>query len=159
MHFNENKFKRGLLLYVLIHPFLFIVNILDFIIGLILPYKYEDSELPEKDAVLSEITDPSNPSSPYRSTLYPDLISVDDPNANLYTKFKLSVKKYADLKTMGVREINSIDDEIQPNGKIFKKYSLGNYKWSTQAKTFEKINNFSNGLLSIGLKSEMNVSF
>lgn len=159
MHFNENKFKRSVLLYILIHPFLFIVNILDFIIGLILPYKYEDCELPEKDAILSKLTDSSDPGSPYRSTLYPDLMTVDNPNSNLYTKFASCVEKFADLKTMGVREINSIDDEVQSNGKTFKKYSMGEYKWSTQTKMFEKINNFSNGLLSIGLKSEMNVSF
>ncbi len=157
MHHDGEKFKRAILLYVFIHPFLFIVNILDFIIGLILPYKYEDSELPEKDAILSRRTDPSDPSSPYRSTLYPELFTTDDPNMNLYKKFEMGVKKFGDLKTMGVREVLSIDDEMQPNGKVFKKLALGQYKWSTNTKLFERINNFSNGLLSVGLKSDMNV--
>lgn len=157
MAFNGKKFKRGILLYALIHPFLFIVNILDFIIGLILPYKYEDNELPEKDCVLSELTDKSDPSSAFRSTLFPDLIAVEDSDTNMYKKFEAGVRNFTDLKTMGVREIHSIDDEVQPNGKVFKKFSLGEYKWSTYGKMFERINNFSNGLLSIGLKSDMNV--
>ena len=155
--FNWKKFRRGLLLYVVIHPFLFIVNILDFVVGLILPYKYEDNELPEKDAVLSEHTDKSDPSSPFRSTLFSDLIQVEDPDSNMYKKFEVGAKKYKDLRTMGVREVLSIDDEKQPNGKIFKKFSLGAYKWSTYGKMFDRINNFSDGLLSIGLKSDNNV--
>jgi long-chain acyl-CoA synthetase len=157
MAFNGKKFKRGVLLYGLIHPFLFIVNILDYIIGLILPYKYEDNELPEKDTVLSKLTDSSDPSSPFRSTIFTDLFTVEDPETNMYKKFEEGVKKFTDLKTMGVREIHSIDDEVQPNGKVFKKFSLGEYKWSTYGKMFERINNFSNGLLSIGLQSDMNV--
>lgn len=114
-------------------------------------------KLPEKDSVLSELVDKSDPSSPFRSTLFPDLIGVEDPDMNLYKKFESGVKNFTDLKTMGIREIHSIDDEVQPNGKVFKKFSLGEYKWSTYGKMFERINNFSNGLLSIGLKSDMNV--
>ena len=157
MSFNWKKFKRGLLLHVVIQPFLFVVNILDFIIGLILPYKYEDNELPEKDAVLSELTNKTDPSSPYRSTLYPDLFTVDDPDMNMYKKFEMGARKYTDLKTLGVREVLSIDDEVQPNGKVFKKFSLGDYKWSTYGKMLQRISDLSNGLLHVGLKSDMNV--
>ena len=66
-------------------------------------------------------------------------------------------KKFWNNKTLGVREILSIDDEVQPNGKVFKKFSLGGYKWSTYETTYEKVNNLSNGLLSLGLKSNDSV--
>ena len=68
-------------------------------------------------------------------------------------EFVTAAKKYWNNKTLGIREILSIDDEKQPNGKVFKKLSLGGYKWSTYENTYEKVNNLSNGLLNLGLKS------
>lgn len=35
--------------------------------------------------------------------------------------FFRAVKKYSNVQTLGVRELFSIEDEIQSNGKIFKK--------------------------------------
>jgi len=154
--FNQ-KAGRFMLKYLVIHPFLFLVGIIDFIIGLIVPYKYRDSELPDKDSVLTTITDKNDPKSAYRSVMTDDLIRVEDPNTNLYKEFAKAVKEHADRKTMGVREIISIDDEVQPNGKVFKKYSLGQYKWQTYETVKERIDNFSNGLLKLGLKSNKNV--
>jgi long-chain acyl-CoA synthetase len=75
----------------------------------------------------------------------------------MYTLLERGVKKFKNLKTMGVREVLSIDDETQPDGKVFKKYDQGEYKWITYDRMFDKVNNFSNGLLSIGLKSGQNV--
>ena len=149
--------KQNLGIYLIIHPVLFIINIIDFIIGLIIPNKYDDETLPDKDSVLTELTDKSDSSSAYRSTIFPDLMVLEDPNINVYKQFEASVKKYADVKTIGVREVLSIEDEKQPNGKSFKKYSLGEYKWTTYSRMYEKVNKFSNGLLNINLKSDMNV--
>jgi len=140
--------------YILITPFLFIVSIIDFLIGLIVPYKYEDPELPDKNAILTELTDKTNPNSPYRSTMASDLVRLADPNTNIYEEFTKCVKAYWDKKTLGIREILSIDDEVQPNGKVFKKYSLSsNYKWTSYEDVYKRVNNLSNGLLSLGLKS------
>ena len=36
---------------------------------------------------------------------------------------------------------------------MFKKLSLGNYKWSTYETVLKRVNNLSNGLLKMGLKS------
>jgi long-chain acyl-CoA synthetase len=149
--------KQNLVLYLVIHPVLFIINILDFIIGLLIPNKYNDETLPDKGSKLAELTDKSDPSSAYRSTLYPDLMRLEDKNMNVYKQFEMSVKKFADLNTIGTREVHSIEDEKQPNGKSFKKFSLGDYKWTTYARMHEKVNNLSNGFLNIDLKSDMNV--
>lgn len=143
--------------YFIIYPFLYLVGFLDLIIGLILPYKYEDNKLPDKNAVLSKLVDETDPKSPYRSTLFNDLIKVENKNANLFEELTKCVKLYHDTLTMGVRELLSIDDEVQPNGKVFKKFSLGSYKWSTLEQVYERINSISNGLLTIGLKSNQNV--
>jgi long-chain acyl-CoA synthetase len=143
--------------YVIIYPFLHVVGLIDFIIGLIVPYKYEDSELPDKNARLTEHVDKSDPYSPYRSVLVTDLITCNEPNASIYSEFKANFKQFADISTLGVRELLSIDDEVQPNGKVFKKHNLGSYKWQTYEQMNERIEHLSNGLLNIGLKSNQNV--
>jgi long-chain acyl-CoA synthetase len=149
--------RRWTAKYLVIYPFLFVVGIFDFIIGLILPYKYDDDKLPDKNTVLSRHVDSSDSSSPFRSTMFNDLVRTETKSVNLYSKLAENIEQQRDMKTMGVREIVSIDDELQPNGKVFKKYELGDYKWMTYAQIFDRINNFSNGLLSIGLKSNQNV--
>jgi long-chain acyl-CoA synthetase len=143
--------------YLLIHPLLFLVKIIDYILSLILRNKLKDDKLPDKNAVLSRQVNPKDPSSPFRSTLFDDLIRTTVKSTNLYNKLAEVIDKYRALNTLGVREILSMSDEVQPNGKSFKKYDLGEYKWMTYAQVFERINNFSNGLLSIGLKSNQNI--
>lgn len=157
MEINKKKIGRFLALYFVIYPFLFLVGIIDFIGSLLLPYKYEDDTLPDKNAILSEQTDKTDPKSAFRSTMATDLLKVDDVNANLYDEFANNYKKFGDMKTMGVREVLSIDDEKQPNGKVFKKFSLGDYKWIKYDELFDKINNISNGFLKVGLKSDQNI--
>jgi long-chain acyl-CoA synthetase len=158
MEYNLQGILRFLGLYVLIHPFLFIVGIFDFIIGLIIPYKYEDSQLPDKNSTLTYQVDKSDPKSAYRSSTTNELIRIQDKNLNLYKRLAEAVTNYKETLTMGVREIVSIDDEVQPNGKVFKKYNLANsYTWSSLNDFYERINNLSNGLLHIGLKSDQNV--
>ena len=154
---STRKARRFLAKYFLYKPFLFIVSIFDFFIGLILPYKYDDPALPDQNGVFSRQVDPKDPKSPYRSTLVNDLLVVESKEINLYSCLQEAVKTYFDLKTMGVREILAIDDEVQPNGKVFKKHRLGQYKWMKYEEVLNRVDNFSNGLLHTGLKSNMNI--
>jgi len=125
------KGKEFVAKYLIIGPFLHVVGVLDFLIGLVIPYKYDDVDLPRPKSTLSKITDASDPSAPYRSTLAADLVRLENKETNIYEEFKTAAKKYWYNQTMGVREVLSIDDEMQPNGKVFKKLSLGSYKWTT----------------------------
>ena len=147
---------------LIIHPFLFLIDIIDCFMDLILPYNNQNknNSYPEKNAVLSVQLDKSDPYSPWRSTLSNDLFHIDNENANIYDEFLNNYKKFAQygVKTLGIREVLSVNDELQPNGKIFKKFSLSNdYKWSTYQDVLDRINNISNGLLKIGLNSDQNV--
>lgn len=135
----------------LIYPFLTILGFVDFFISLLLPYKYKDPKLPNKHEELTVLSDKNDPSSAYRSKSPCDFSVGNDDN--IYNEFAKSVYKYANFNTLGVRELFSIDDDIQPNGKIFKKLSLGSYKWTTYEMVLKRVNNLSNGLLKIGLKS------
>jgi long-chain acyl-CoA synthetase len=146
---------------LIIYPFLYLISIIDYIIGLILPYNYQNKHLyPDRNAVLSEQVDKSDPNSPWRSTLARDLFHIENQNANVYDEFLNNYKKFANagVRTLGIREVLSINDELQPNGKIFKKFSLSDdYKWTSYQDVLDRINNISNGLLKIGLKSNQNV--
>jgi long-chain acyl-CoA synthetase len=150
---NENQILEQIAKYVVIKPFIFLIAIIDFILSFILPKKYDDSDLPDRDVKFAGLIDSSNPSSPYRSSLSSDLIRIADINTNLFTEFEKACREYGDLKTLGLREMLSIDDEVQPNGKVFKKYSLGNYLWNTYEEMYQRVVNLSNGMLKLGLKS------
>ena len=121
--------------YIFIYPFLFVVGIFDFLFGLILPYKYDDASLPDKNSVLTLQTNIDDPRSPYRSTMTDDLLHISDKNLNLYSTLVNKVDEYADTETMGIREVLNLEDEQQPNGKVFKKYNLANsFTWSSYRK-------------------------
>ena len=46
-------------------------------------------------------------------------------------------QEYPTRRALGTRELISEEDEKQPNGRVFKKSTYGEYKWLT----FEQINN------------------
>ena len=154
---EDDSVKEKLAKWLFIYPFLFVVGTLDFLLGLVVPFKYRDPSLPPKDNVLSRLTDPLDSKSSYRSVLGDKLIEHVDENVCLYDEFKASVSKYRKFKTLGTREVLSIDDEMQSNGKVFKKLSLGEYKWITYEDMLKRVDNLANGLLGLGLKSGDNV--
>ncbi|CAF1359072.1 unnamed protein product [Adineta ricciae] len=64
-----------------------------------------------------------------------------------------ALENFADKETQGVREILAVEDEKQPNGKIFKKFVLGNYKFTTYRETCDRIEAIGRGLISLGAKA------
>ncbi|RZF44330.1 hypothetical protein LSTR_LSTR006880 [Laodelphax striatellus] len=67
------------------------------------------------------------------------------------------VEQFKKKRCLGTREILADEDEIQPNGRVFKKYVLGDYKW----KTYEEVNmlasNFGKGLRELGHMPKQNI--
>ncbi|CAF4409689.1 unnamed protein product, partial [Adineta steineri] len=81
---------------------------------------------------------------------------------NLQTRPNESIKTLADIpdytlvhhpdkETFGVRQILDIQDEQQTNGKVFKKFILGEYKFQTFRQIYKRIENIGRGLLSLNL--------
>jgi len=64
---------------------------------------------------------------------------------------KYTVSKYGNKPIMGTREIIAELDEVQPNGKMFKKYRLGDYRWITYEDLDATSDYFGRGLRSLGL--------
>ena len=51
----------------------------------------------------------------------------------------------------------SEEEELQPNGKIFRKVVLGHYQWFSYNQIDERIENIAKGLLVNGVNPEDNV--
>ena len=71
--------------------------------------------------------------------------------------FNASVKKFAHLPLFGTRELLAEEDEIQPNGKVFKKGIYGKYKWETYGEVGQRVMDFAAGLTEIGINSRVAV--
>ena len=45
--------------------------------------------------------------------------------------------RYREKNLLGTRDVLAEEDEVQPNGKMFKKLELGDYRWLT----YEEVRN------------------
>lgn len=93
--------------------------------------------------------------------------------------FRFAVLKHGQKYAVGTREILAEEDELQPNGKIFKKVScqhqnifhiylltkyflpsqsiLGKYQWKTFTQMNDEAESFGRGLRELGLKAKENI--
>uniref|UniRef100_A0ABI7XDV6 long-chain-fatty-acid--CoA ligase n=1 Tax=Felis catus TaxID=9685 RepID=A0ABI7XDV6_FELCA len=100
------------------------------------------------------------PGSPYRSVTHFDSLAVIDiPGADTLDKlFDHAVSKFGKKDSLGTREILSEENEMQPNGKVFKKLILGTYKWMSYLEVNRRVNNFGSGLTALGLKPKNTIA-
>lgn len=154
---------------VLIRLVLFIVEIVDTVLDLLIlgpRNKRWYDDLPSRRAKQTIQVDSSDPGSPYQSLFASEyaasggLFKIDSVKhgKNLYDAIRRSCVKHVDKPAMGVREIIKYEDERQENGKVFKKSIMKNeYEWITYGEMLTRIDNLSNGLLKLGLKSNDSV--
>ena len=64
------------------------------------------------------------------------------------------MEKHGDRGCMGTRELLAEDDEVQPNGRIFKKMILGDYKWMSYNEAYTEVQRVSAGLKAIGVQTK-----
>ncbi|XP_060688463.1 long-chain-fatty-acid--CoA ligase 4 isoform X2 [Hemiscyllium ocellatum] len=96
------------------------------------------------------------PGSPFRSVDHFDsLAKMDFPGLDTLDKlFEAAVKKFQKQNCLGTRELLSEENEVQANGKIFKKLILGEYKWLSYEEVNQRVNRFGSGLSALGLKAK-----
>lgn len=66
--------------------------------------------------------------------------------------FEKTCHKFINLPALGTRELLSEVDEVQPNGKVFKKAIFGKYNWITFQELLDKVDAFAKGLSQLGIK-------
>lgn len=64
---------------------------------------------------------------------------------------------HTDKKCLGTRKILSEEDEMQSNGRVFKKYVMGDYEWRTYADVDRCAEQFGRGLRELGHNPRENV--
>ena len=99
---------------------------------------------------------PDDPSSP--------LVCVKQPNVEYWDNcktipefFSRIVQEFGDKKCFGQRQLINEEEELQPNGKIFRKVVLGDYRWFSYDEINERIDKIAKGLLVNGVKPQDNV--
>ncbi|XP_074864152.1 long-chain-fatty-acid--CoA ligase 4 isoform X2 [Carettochelys insculpta] len=101
-----------------------------------------------------------NPGSPYRAVTHLEsLATIDIPGADTLDKlFDHGVTKFGKKDCLGTREILSEENERQPNGKVFKKLILGNYRWLNYEEVNQRVSHFGRGLIAQGLKPKSTIA-
>ncbi|VDM44287.1 unnamed protein product, partial [Toxocara canis] len=78
------------------------------------------------------------------------LLGADlDGNDTVDKVFTYVVKKFGDKTALGTRELIDVTEQIQPNGRVFEKWELGEYKWQSYEEVHNRIGYIAAGLNSI----------
>jgi len=100
-----------------------------------------------------------DPSAPYRTvdsftalttTPFDGCKSLDD-------LFVRAVSLYGPCNCLGSRELISEEDEMQPNGKIFRKAVFGDYHWETYDQVNQRVVSVGSGLLKLDRQARSHV--
>ncbi|XP_031345978.1 long-chain-fatty-acid--CoA ligase 4 isoform X5 [Photinus pyralis] len=96
----------------------------------------------------------------YRSLSDPGECHIQMVRENIDTLAKVlefCVKRYANKKCLGTRQIKAEEDEVQANGRVFKKYVMGDYMWKTYAEVDMLATNFGKGIRELGNQPKENI--
>lgn len=96
----------------------------------------------------------------YRSVDPPREIHLKMVQAKIDTlekMLKYMKDAHAEKKCLGTRQVLSEEDEVQANGKVFKKYKMGEYTWRNFTETEQEACNFGQGIRKLGVKPKDNV--
>ncbi|KAL1457447.1 hypothetical protein WDU94_007679 [Cyamophila willieti] len=70
---------------------------------------------------------------------------------------KYVVRRFPEQRCLGTRQILAEEDERQPNGRLFKKYLMGDYEWRSFQQVSDEAEWFGKGLRSLGQEPRQNV--
>ena len=89
------------------------------------------------------------------SPIYLDFVKTQPKT--LTDAWKWAVRRYGSKPLLGTREILKTEDEIQKNGRLFKKYDLGDYRWVSFEDADATADYVGVGLRQLGLSKGMKV--
>nr|XP_022902210.1 long-chain-fatty-acid--CoA ligase 4 [Onthophagus taurus] len=139
--------------------FAFVCDILTFPIYVLLQRPWKVREMSKRVKAQPIVKDS-------RSVIYR---SVDEPSRTHVEMVREKVNtladmmqyvsdKYANKKCLGTRQIRGEEDEVQSNGRVFKKYIMGDYIWQTYAEVNELATNFGKGIRELGNRPRENIA-
>uniref|UniRef100_A0A672FLA8 long-chain-fatty-acid--CoA ligase n=1 Tax=Salarias fasciatus TaxID=181472 RepID=A0A672FLA8_SALFA len=101
-----------------------------------------------------------HPAGPYRALNSRDkLVAWLHPGVDTLDKmFEHATHRFPLRDCLGTREVLSEEDELQPNGKVFKKVILGNYNWLSFEEAYQAAKHFGSGLAALSQKPHCNIA-
>ncbi|KAM4554944.1 long-chain-fatty-acid--CoA ligase 4 isoform 1-T2 [Odontesthes bonariensis] len=100
------------------------------------------------------------PEGPYRSVDHFESLATEDfPGKDTLDKlFRHAVQRFGPAPCLGTRDILSKENEIQPNGKVFKKLILGEYRWLSYDELDSIVDEFGSGLAALGQQPKSTIA-
>ncbi|KAF6728485.1 Long-chain-fatty-acid--CoA ligase 3 [Oryzias melastigma] len=101
-----------------------------------------------------------HPAGPYRAINSQEkLVALLEPGVNTLDKmFEYAARRFPMRDCLGTREVLSEEDELQPNGKVFKKVILGNYNWLSYEEAYLTAKCFGSGLAALNQRPHCNIA-
>ncbi|XP_056148876.1 long-chain-fatty-acid--CoA ligase 3b [Lampris incognitus] len=101
-----------------------------------------------------------HPAGPYRAIhSQKRLVAWLHPGVDTLDKvFEYAAKRFPDRDCLGTRQLLSEEDELQPNGKVFKKVILGDYDWLSYKEAYQAAMCFGSGLAALGQSPQCNIA-
>jgi len=88
----------------------------------------------------------------------PDLQQFINAKVDTMAKcFQFAVEKHSHKKCLGTRKLLEEQDEVQPNGKLFKKWRMGEYSWQSYLDIDTLSTNLGKGLRELGQLPQQNL--
>ncbi|XP_018787785.1 PREDICTED: long-chain-fatty-acid--CoA ligase 4 isoform X2 [Bactrocera latifrons] len=136
----------------------FVCDIITLPVYLVLQRPWKRRE--ESRRVKARVVSSDEHSLTYRTIEPPREVHVKMLQNNIDTlekMFNYVAKVHSNKRCLGTRQILSEEDEVQPNGRIFKKYNMGEYKWKNFIETDRMATSFGRGLRECGQSARQNI--
>uniref|UniRef100_U5EWU9 long-chain-fatty-acid--CoA ligase n=1 Tax=Corethrella appendiculata TaxID=1370023 RepID=U5EWU9_9DIPT len=136
----------------------FVCDIISMPVYVVLQKPWKRRELARR--VKAKIVEENNKQITYRSVDPPREVHVkllQNKIDTLEKMFNFVAKIHSTKRCLGTRQILAEEDEIQSNGRTFKKYDLGEYRWTNFLETENLASCFGRGLCELGLVAKQNV--
>ncbi|XP_033209649.1 long-chain-fatty-acid--CoA ligase 3 isoform X2 [Belonocnema kinseyi] len=136
----------------------YVYDVLTFPVYLILQRPWEKRKASRR--IKAKPVSKSENSITYRSIDPPRAIHILLESQKIDTMekmLKFVAAEHSDRKCLGTRQILADEDELQPNGRVFKKYKMGEYRWKTFTEVNKLAASFSRGLRELGLTLKKNI--
>ncbi|KAG5878700.1 hypothetical protein JTB14_036607 [Gonioctena quinquepunctata] len=147
------------ILSIIIRGIAFFCDILTFPVYLILQNPWKARRLASKQMGVPIET--KSESITIKSTKKPCHYHLELNEQKIDTCVKLleyASRKHGEKKCLGTREILGEEDEQQPNGRVFKKFQMGDYIWKSYIEVNQMALNFGRGLREMGNQPHKNIA-
>ncbi|XP_015588101.1 long-chain-fatty-acid--CoA ligase 4 isoform X2 [Cephus cinctus] len=136
----------------------YVYDLLTFPVYLILQRPWEKRKLSRR--IKARPIDKTENSITYRSVDSPGAMYIAIERNKVETldgMLRWVANIHSGKRCLGTRQILAEEDELQPNGRVFKKYKMGDYKWKTYSDVDRLVLSFARGLKELGLTTRKNV--